>query len=93
MSHASIPAEVRAARGLPDDLVRISAGIEHIDDLIADLDQAMVKAMSKVGMKPDMSKGGHAHASEPSQEHLLLRIKQLEEQLRELTTSRGYGSS
>ena len=28
MSHASIPAEVRAARGLPDDLVRISAGIE-----------------------------------------------------------------
>jgi cystathionine beta-lyase len=28
MSHASIPAAVRAARGLPDDLVRISAGIE-----------------------------------------------------------------
>jgi cystathionine beta-lyase len=28
MSHASIPADVRAARGLPDDLVRISAGIE-----------------------------------------------------------------
>ena len=26
MSHASIPPEVRAARGLPDDLVRISAG-------------------------------------------------------------------
>ena len=26
MSHASIPADVRAARGLPDDLVRISAG-------------------------------------------------------------------
>ena len=39
MSHASIPADVRAARGLPDDLVRISAGIEHIDDLVADLDQ------------------------------------------------------
>ena len=40
MSHASIPAEVRAARGLPDDLVRISAGIEDIEDLIADLDAA-----------------------------------------------------
>jgi hypothetical protein len=26
MSHASIPADIRAARGLPDDLVRISAG-------------------------------------------------------------------
>lgn len=35
MSHASIPAAVRAARGLPDDLVRISAGIEDVGDLIA----------------------------------------------------------
>ena len=35
MSHASIPAEVRAARGLPDDLIRISAGIEDPDDLLA----------------------------------------------------------
>ena len=39
MSHASIPADVRAARGLPDDLVRISAGIEDEKDLIADLEQ------------------------------------------------------
>jgi len=50
MSHASIPAEIRAARGLPDDLVRISAGIEDIDDLLIDLHQAMQKAMTKVGM-------------------------------------------
>ena len=35
MSHASIPAAVRAARGLPDDLVRISAGVEAIEDLLA----------------------------------------------------------
>mmetsp|Transcript_9411 Transcript_9411/g.16961 ORF Transcript_9411/g.16961 Transcript_9411/m.16961 type:complete len:822 (-) Transcript_9411:905-3370(-) len=35
MSHASIPAEVRAARGLPDDLVRISCGIESAEDLLA----------------------------------------------------------
>lgn len=41
MSHASIPAEVRAARGLPDDLVRISAGIEDAADLVADLERAM----------------------------------------------------
>lgn len=34
MSHASIPAEVRAARGLPDDLVRISVGIEDPEDLL-----------------------------------------------------------
>lgn len=35
MSHASIPANVRAARGLPDDLVRISVGIEDPADLLA----------------------------------------------------------
>lgn len=35
MSHASIPAAVRAARGLPDDLVRISVGIEDPADLLA----------------------------------------------------------
>lgn len=35
MSHASIPAEVRAARGLPDDLVRLSIGIEEPIDLLA----------------------------------------------------------
>lgn len=48
MSHASIPPEVRAVRGLPDDLVRISCGIEDIRDLVADLDRAMNKAMAKI---------------------------------------------
>jgi cystathionine beta-lyase len=37
MSHASIPAEVRSAREFPEDLVRISVGIESAEDLIADL--------------------------------------------------------
>nr|BBI54966.1 cystathionine beta-lyase [Leucaena leucocephala] len=41
MSHASIPAAVREARGLTEDLVRISVGIENVDDLIADLDKAL----------------------------------------------------
>ncbi|KAF4374472.1 hypothetical protein F8388_016023 [Cannabis sativa] len=41
MSHASIPAEVRQARGLTEDLVRISVGIEDVNDLIADLDHAL----------------------------------------------------
>ena len=49
MSHASIPAEVRAARGLPDDLVRISTGIEDARDLIADLDQVRVHLRLLVG--------------------------------------------
>jgi cystathionine gamma-lyase len=41
MTHASIPAERRRTLGITDGLVRLSVGIEHPDDLIADLDQAM----------------------------------------------------
>jgi len=41
MTHASIPKEEREANGLKDSLIRLSVGIEHIDDLIADLDRAL----------------------------------------------------
>ena len=44
MTHASIPKEVREARGVTDALVRISVGIEDSDDQLADLDQAIDKA-------------------------------------------------
>ncbi|MBX3580431.1 MAG: cystathionine gamma-synthase [Rhizobiaceae bacterium] len=42
MTHGSIPAEQRAALGISDSLVRLSCGIEDCDDLIADLEQALV---------------------------------------------------
>jgi cystathionine gamma-lyase len=41
MTHASIPPERRRALGIGDGLVRLSVGIEHIDDLIADLEAAL----------------------------------------------------
>lgn len=41
MTHASIPADKRAEAGITDDLVRLSIGIEDIEDLIADLEQAL----------------------------------------------------
>ena len=41
MTHASVPAEVRAALGIDDGLVRLSVGIEDADDLIADLRSAL----------------------------------------------------
>lgn len=44
MSHASIAPEVREARGLKEDLIRVCVGIEDVDDLIADFDQAIKKA-------------------------------------------------
>ena len=42
MTHASVPAELRAAIGLTDSMVRISVGIEDPQDLIEDLKQALV---------------------------------------------------
>jgi cystathionine beta-lyase/cystathionine gamma-synthase len=41
MTHASVPADIRHAMGLTDSLVRLSVGIEEVEDLIADLEQAM----------------------------------------------------
>ena len=43
MTHASVPAEERAKLGISDTLIRLSVGIEAVDDLIADLDQALSK--------------------------------------------------
>lgn len=41
MTHASVPADMRRAMGLTDDLVRLSVGIEDPDDLLEDLDRAL----------------------------------------------------
>ena len=41
MTHASVPAEVREALGIGDNLVRLSVGIEDVEDLAADLEQAL----------------------------------------------------
>ncbi|GAB5469809.1 MAG: PLP-dependent aspartate aminotransferase family protein [Rhodospirillales bacterium] len=41
MTHASLPAEVRARLGIDDGLVRLSVGVEAVEDLIADLESAL----------------------------------------------------
>lgn len=43
MTHASIPKGKREAAGIKDGLIRVSAGIEHIDDLLSDLTAAFDK--------------------------------------------------
>jgi cystathionine beta-lyase/cystathionine gamma-synthase len=45
MTHAAIPREERLAAGLTDGLVRVSVGIEHVDDLKADLERAFEAAL------------------------------------------------
>ena len=42
MTHASIPAEIREEIGISDGLVRLSVGIESIEDLLEDIDNALV---------------------------------------------------
>lgn len=49
MTHASIPREQREAIGIVDGLVRLSVGLEHVEDLWADIEHALAEA----------SKGGH----------------------------------
>jgi cystathionine beta-lyase/cystathionine gamma-synthase len=41
MTHASIPREIREKIGITDNLVRLSVGVENIDDLIDDLETAL----------------------------------------------------
>ena len=46
MTHKVMPREERLKAGIGDDLVRLSVGIEHRDDLIEDLEQALEKSRS-----------------------------------------------
>jgi cystathionine beta-lyase/cystathionine gamma-synthase len=41
MTHASVPPAQRDALGISDGLVRLSVGVEHVDDLIADLERGL----------------------------------------------------
>jgi cystathionine beta-lyase/cystathionine gamma-synthase len=43
MTHASVPADRRAAIGITDSMIRISTGIEDVEDLKEDLEQALGK--------------------------------------------------
>lgn len=47
MTHKSIPAEIRRASGVSDGLIRLSVGLENVDDLIRDLEQALAKVSVK----------------------------------------------
>ena len=42
MTHASVPLERRIQLGISDNLIRLSAGIESVEDIIEDIQQALV---------------------------------------------------
>jgi O-acetylhomoserine (thiol)-lyase len=43
-THSQLNEEQQRAAGIPPELIRLSIGIEHIDDILADLDQALAAA-------------------------------------------------
>jgi cystathionine gamma-lyase len=45
MTHASVPQEQRALLGITDNFLRLSVGIETVEDLIEDINQALIKAV------------------------------------------------
>ena len=56
MTHKSIPAEKRQAAGVADSLIRLSVGLEEVEDLIADLEQAFSKLkIEKESFEPSIS--------------------------------------
>ena len=55
MTHKSIPAETRKASGVSDGLIRLSVGIEEVDDLLNDLQQALQKVNSSMSLKKELA--------------------------------------
>ncbi|GCE27134.1 cystathionine beta-lyase [Dictyobacter alpinus] len=53
MTHGSIPREIREARGVDDTLLRLSVGIEDIEDILSDLEQALEEQPDGSQITPD----------------------------------------
>jgi cystathionine gamma-synthase len=56
MTHAAMTAEARAAAGIGDGLLRLSVGIEHADDLVADITAALDRAFAVIEARKQPSK-------------------------------------
>jgi O-acetylhomoserine (thiol)-lyase len=59
-THQQLSAEEQASTGVTDDLVRLSIGLEHIDDILADLDQGLAAATSGAGATSSVPVGAGA---------------------------------
>ncbi|MDQ0159434.1 O-acetylhomoserine aminocarboxypropyltransferase/cysteine synthase family protein [Alkalibacillus salilacus] len=53
-THQQLNEEERKASGVTEDLIRLSVGIEHVDDLIADLEQAIEAATGKTSQESEV---------------------------------------
>jgi O-acetylhomoserine (thiol)-lyase len=57
-THSQLTAEEQISTGTTEDLVRLSVGLEHVDDLLADLEQALAAATADSSAEGDL--GGAA---------------------------------
>ena len=57
MTHAAMSTDARAAAGIGDGLLRLSVGIEHADDLCADIDDALERVLQAVAASPQAAAG------------------------------------
>jgi len=64
MTHKSIPAEKRQATGVSDSLIRLSVGLEDVEDLLQDIDQALNKIAGEDFSFPLASPSGQAILAE-----------------------------
>jgi O-succinylhomoserine sulfhydrylase len=46
-THSKLSVEERKAMGITDEMIRVSVGLEHIDDILDDFDQAIRKSKTK----------------------------------------------
>ena len=70
MTHGSLTDEERATSGISDGLIRVSVGLEHVDDLIADFAQALKRAKVGAESRPRVfavirANGSHARGGRP----------------------------
>jgi cystathionine gamma-lyase len=63
MTHASVPAEQRAALGITDSLIRLSVGVENTIDLLRDLEQALDAAVPGRDATPNVNDFANLQAS------------------------------
>ncbi|EKM78669.1 hypothetical protein AGABI1DRAFT_41416 [Agaricus bisporus var. burnettii JB137-S8] len=73
MSHASIDAATRAARGLPEDLIRLCVGIEDPQDLLDDLERALLAAGA---IELDQAQNRYIRVAEPDGQDAITRAVQ-----------------
>lgn len=70
MTHASVPPAMRQELGISDTLIRLSVGVEHADDLIADLQRGFEAAARVGGARAEAARAGNgkppSHENKPS---------------------------